>query len=206
MCRETRKHGFEAEVRGATLSSTATSSATRAGHTLCPTSRGETVCRSGSTGATGHCMTMPASWCVSACTRRALPKSSGGCNGFPLPQGNPRQPATPHLISGANVIAAHGIYKRQVGFNPRPTSSAGRTPRYLYARIAYDVSIHAPPHQRGEPLVTCIGFRIGHVSIHAPPHQRGELELRAVSVIVLEFQSTPHLISGANPDAQPFCT
>ena len=39
-------------------------------------------------------LTMPASWCVSAYTRRALPKSSGGCNGFPLPQHYPRKPAT----------------------------------------------------------------------------------------------------------------
>ena len=35
-----------------------------------------------------------ASWSVCVCTRRALPRSSGGCSSFPLPQRHPRKPAT----------------------------------------------------------------------------------------------------------------
>ena len=73
------------------------SSSHRAGHTLCPASRGDMVCRLGSTvGATGRCMMTPASWSVSVYTKRARQKSSGGCSSFPLPQCNPCKPTTHH--------------------------------------------------------------------------------------------------------------
>ena len=55
-------------------------------------------------GAIGPCTMTPASWSVCACIAKGLPRSSGGCNSFPLPQRHPRKAAT-HPAHGSRADA-----------------------------------------------------------------------------------------------------
>ena len=108
--------------------------------------------------------------------------------------------STPHLISGANILGKHG-QAPQMRFNPRPTSSAGRTSCHMRRRSprpcfnprptssAGRTLVHPPRRrptgfQSTPHLISGANFVVQHggkmltwVSIHAPPHQRGELPL-----------------------------
>src|SRR5437016_5787449 len=83
-------------------------------------------------------------------------------------------------------------------FNPRPTASAGRTERFCCLGVLCDVSIHSPPHQRaeqniGQEIPWQYSFNPRPTSSAGRTLHRGS-ERQGIS----RFQSTPHLISGAN--------
>ena len=109
--------------------------------------------------------------------------------------------STPHLISGANQHCLTGAltHARDVSIHA-PPHQRGEPGIALVCGVGITmVSIHAPPHQRGERSEP-VAAAHSHVSIHAPPHQRGERcdGLGTYASSNVEFQSTPHLISGAN--------
>src|ERR671934_39950 len=80
----------------------------------------------------------------------------------------------PHFISGANFrdLASRIL---QHGFNPRPTSSAGRTPESRIVVPQVRVFQSTPHFISGANRPTPERFAThDEVSIHAPLHQRGE--------------------------------